>query len=110
MGIARDEAEKYFPTQYWPGMEPNGDYLGKECYIEGIQSCDIQDVYIQGRTAEPTEAEIKAAMEVFDLHAYSPSSSLPVDCSCGYIAVDMDDLRHHQAAQFLIAARKAVWR
>ena len=59
MSIARDEAEKYFPTQYWPGMEPNGDYLGKECYIEGIQSCDIQDVYIQGRTAEGGDGSVR---------------------------------------------------
>jgi hypothetical protein len=61
MSIATDEAEKYFPTQYWPGMEPNGDYLGKECYIESVKSSDIQEAYEQGRTAEPTEAEIEAA-------------------------------------------------
>ena len=61
MSIATDEAEKYFPTQYWPHMEPKGDYPGKECYIEGVKSSDIQEAYEMGRTAKPTEAEIEAA-------------------------------------------------
>ena len=62
MSIATDEAEKYFPTQYWPNMEPKGDYPGKECYIDGVKSSDIQEAYEMGRTAKPTESEIKAAV------------------------------------------------
>ena len=61
MSIATDEAKQYFPTQYWPHMEPKGDYTGKECYIEGVKSSDIQEAYEMGRTAEPTEAEVDAS-------------------------------------------------
>lgn len=90
MSIATDEAKKYFPTQYWPHMEPNGDYRGKECYLEGVKSSDIQDVYIQGRTVLPIEAEIEAAAEV--------------------IAVEVGDLSLSEelAKDALYAARKAV--
>lgn len=83
MSIAADEAERYFPTQYWPHMEPNGDYLGKECYIEGVKSSDIQEAYEQGRTAEPTEAEIEAAATEWDRHGYCCRVGTPIVCLCG---------------------------
>jgi hypothetical protein len=110
MSIATDEAEKYFPTQYWPHMEPNGDYRGKECYIEGVKSSDIQEAYEQGRTAEPTEAEIEAAAKAM------------YDELCGNIIhgcldengdpqMDEDPFRTvfiNAAVEALSAARKAV--
>nr|DAI52328.1 MAG TPA: hypothetical protein [Caudoviricetes sp.] len=87
MSIATDEAEKYFPTQYWPHMEPNGDYRGKECYLEGVKSSDIQEAYEQGRTAEPTEAEIEAADEAL-LQAYRENSNMLTNREAVHIVLD----------------------
>jgi hypothetical protein len=93
MSIATDEAEEYFLSRYWPGMEPNGDYLGKECHIEGVKSSDIQEAYEQGRTAEPTEAEIEAADKAV-LQAFRDNSNMLSNRESVYIALE--------------AARKAV--
>ncbi|MCI1643789.1 MAG: hypothetical protein LKI98_04250 [Bifidobacterium crudilactis] len=65
MSIAEQEAAQYFPTRYWPNHEPRKGYPGKECYLEGIKSSDIQEAYEQGRTAEPTEAEIEVALDAW---------------------------------------------
>ena len=104
MSIATDEAEKYFPTQYWPHMEPNGDYRGKECYLDGVKSSDIQEAYEQGRTAEPTEAEVEAAARVFFGNLHHPSASLDWDKAADHVK----DNWRTKARLALTAARKAV--
>ena len=108
MSIATDEAEKYFPTQYWPHMEPNGDYRGKECYIEGVKSSDIREAYEQGRTAEPTEAEIEAAVNERDRHGYCQLVGTPIVCMCGARLPDDHSYDVHLVRAMLDAARKAV--
>lgn len=104
MSIATGEAEKYFPTQYWPHMEPNGDYRGKECYIEGVKSSDIQDVYIQGRTTPPIEAEIEAAAKRLYEVTHAP------EADTGWYGTSKHKRKSYrdEAEQMLIAARKAV--
>lgn len=108
MSIATDEAEKYFPTQYWPHMEPNGDYRGKECHIEGVKSSDIQEAYEQGRTAEPTEAEIEVAINEWDRHGYCHRVDTPIVCMCGARLTDEHSYDVHLVRAVLEAARKAV--
>ena len=104
MSIATDEAEKYFPTQYWPHMEPNGDYRGKECYLDGVKSSDIQEAYEHGRTAEPTEAEIEAAARVSFVNLHYPSASIDWDKASDHVK----DNWRIKARLALTAARKAV--
>jgi hypothetical protein len=104
MSIAEQEATQYFPTQYWPNHEPRKGYLGKECYLEGIKSSDIQEAYEQGRTAEPTEAEIEAAARVFFGNLHYPSASLDWDKA----ADSVKDNWRLKTRLALTAARKAV--
>lgn len=104
MSIATDEAEKYFPTRYCPHMEPNGDYRGRECYLDGVKSSDIQEAYEQGRTAEPTEAEIEAAARAFFGNLHYPSASLDWDKA----ADQVKDNWRLKARLALTAARKSV--
>ena len=104
MSIATDEAEKYFPTQYWPGMEPNGDYRGRECHIEGVKSSDIQEAYERGRTAEPTEAEIEAAAHRLYEITHAP------EADPGWYAISEEQRNTYRkwSEPMLTAARKAV--
>jgi hypothetical protein len=104
MSIAEQESKRYFPTQYWPNHEPRKGYQGKECYLEGIASSDIQEAYEQGRTAEPTEAEIEAAARVFFGNLHYPSASLDWDKASDQVK-DNWRLKTRLA---LTAARKAV--
>ena len=104
MSIATDEAEKYFPTQYWTHMDPNGDYRGKECYLDGVKSSDIQEAYEHGRTAEPTEAEIEAAAHKLYEFTHAP------EADPGWYVISEYKRKSYrdEAGQMLIAARKAV--
>ena len=107
MSIAADEAERYFPTQYWPHMEPNGDYLGKECYIEGVKSSDIQEAYEQGRTAEPTEDEVKAVAD--ELAAWNFDVAMNSGATIHGASADFSSRSFELLAKRVLnAARKAV--
>jgi hypothetical protein len=72
--------------------------------LEGIASSDIQEAYEQGRTAEPTEAEIEAAARVFFGNLHYPSASLDWDKASDQVK-DNWRLKTRLA---LTAARKAV--
>ena len=63
--------------------------------------------YIAGRTAEPTEAEIKAAITEWDRHSYY-SVCDQIVCVCGAKFTDRHGYRVHRVRAILDAARKAV--
>lgn len=52
MSIADDEAEKAYPTRYW-----NGTHVKEQFYCD---TDDLQEAYLRGRTAPPTDAEVDA--------------------------------------------------
>lgn len=52
MSIAEDEAEKAYPTRYWNGTRV------KERF--SCDTDDLQEAYLRGRAAPPTDAEIEA--------------------------------------------------
>lgn len=52
MSIADDEAEKAYPTRHWEGT-----HLKKQFYCD---TDDLQEAYLRGRNAPPTNAEIEA--------------------------------------------------
>jgi hypothetical protein len=106
MSIAEQEAARYFPTRYWPNHEPRKGYLGKECYLEGIKSSDIQEAYEQGRTATPTDVEIEASAitAVNTLHGVYPDSMPRWEDS----SEDTQSRAKQYAVYMLEAARKAV--
>ena len=107
MSIATDEAEKYFPTRYWPHMEPNGDYRGKECYLDGVKSSDIQEPYEHGRTAEPTEEEVKAVAD--ELAAWNFDVAMNSGATIHGAAADFSSRSFELLAKrVLTAARKKV--
>ena len=104
MSIAEQESKRYFPTQYWPNHEPRKGYPGKECYLEGIASSDIQEAYEQGRTAEPTEAEIEAAAHRLYEITHAP------EADPGWYAISEEQRNTYRkwSEPMLTAARKAV--
>ena len=104
MSIAEREATQYFPTQYWPNHEPRKGYPGKECYLEGIASSDIQEAYVAGRTTAPTEAEIEAMARLEAREEAEDGFGEPWDCM---VEEDQEAFRAN-AKRMLLAARKAV--
>ena len=52
MNIAESEAESVYPTRYWEGTRT------KEMFEADTD--DLQEAYIRGREALPTDAEIEA--------------------------------------------------
>lgn len=52
MSIADDEAEKTYPTRYWDGTHVKEQF--------SCDTDDLQEAYLRGRAAPPTNAEIEA--------------------------------------------------
>lgn len=52
MSIAENEAEKAYPTRYW-----DGTHVKEQFYCD---TDDLQEAYLLGRNAPPTNAEIEA--------------------------------------------------
>ena len=52
MSIADDEAEKAYPTRYW-----NGTHVKEQFYCD---TDDLQEAYLCGRSAPPTDVEVEA--------------------------------------------------
>lgn len=101
MSIATDEAEEAYPIQWKKGKKP--DYIEEDSdiirehlrTIPHVKNTDFQAAYVAGRTAEPTEAEIDAALPEL-IEAYRHESQLVTD--------------RDYVARILLAARKAVTR
>ena len=94
MSIATDEALE------WHGLY--GDEIGDE--DSSYSADEMDDAYVAGRTAEPTEAEIEAAARVFFGNLHYPSASLDWDKASDHVK-DNWRLKTRIA---LSAARKAV--
>ena len=103
MSIATDEAEKMYPA---PTDVDDPMYK----YIEAIAGYPSakRDGYVAGRTAEPTEAEIKAAADEQDRHGYCYRVGNPIVCMCGERLTDEHSYDVHLVRATLEAARKAV--
>ncbi|RGK02399.1 hypothetical protein DXD34_09755 [Bifidobacterium bifidum] len=52
MSIADDEAEKAYPTRYWDVTHVKEQFC--------CDTDDLQEAYLRGRSAPPTNAEIEA--------------------------------------------------
>jgi hypothetical protein len=52
LSIADDEAEKAYPTRYWEGTHLKEQFC--------CDTDDLQEAYLRGRNAPPTNAEIEA--------------------------------------------------
>ena len=104
MSIADDEAEKAYPTRYW-----NGTHAKEQFYCD---TDDLQEAYLRGRTALPTNAEIEAVAKW---------NSCEWDGVDSYAAKDEEDAWNYageipgfhaeyirQAKEMLEAERKAV--
>lgn len=94
MSIATDEALE------WHGL--HGDENGDR--DSSYSADEMDDAYIAGRTAEPTEAEIEAAARVFFGNLHYPSASLDWDKASDQVK----DNWRRKTRLALTAARKAV--
>lgn len=52
MSIADDEAEKAYPTRSWNGTHVKEQFL--------CDTDDLQEAYLRGRNAPPSDAEVEA--------------------------------------------------
>lgn len=95
MSIAKDEAEK----KYSRDVALTATFAGNVFRRAG---------YVDGRTAEPTKAEIKAAINEWDGHGYCCRVGDPITCICGMEFEDEHEYLAHVARAMLEAARKAV--
>lgn len=107
MSITDDEAEKAYPTRHWEGTHV------KELFY--CDTDDLQEAYLRGRNAPPTNAEIEAVARRLCWN------SCKWDGVDSYAAKDEDDAWNYageipgfheeyirQAKELLALARKAV--
>ena len=103
MSIATDEAARKYPAPT-DADDPMWKYVEA---IAGYPDAKRQ-AYVAGRTAEPTDAEIKAATTEWDRHGYCHREGTPIVCMCGARLADGHSYDAHLVRAMLIAARKAV--
>lgn len=79
-------------------------------YVESIAGYPAakRQGYVAGRTAEPIDAEIKAAITEWDRHGYCHRVGDPIVCMCGARLTDGHGYDVHLVRAMLEAARKAV--
>ena len=88
MSIADDEAEKAYPTRHWEGT-----HVKEQFYCD---TDDLQEAYLRGRNAPPTNAEIEAVAKRLCWN------------SCKWDAKNKNEEYIRQAKELLALARKAV--
>jgi hypothetical protein len=77
MSTAKEEAERRYPSRYWPNHEPDGDYPGKLMYLDGVTTDDLREAFEQGadwhREQPHTHGQSEAAAKamVAELHEYN---------------------------------------
>ena len=98
MSIATDEALE------WHGL--HGDEPGDRDSTYSAEELDA--AYIAGRTAEPTDAEIDAAINMSEDHIVLSDCDGFVECECGAVFATYAVHARHQMKAVLEAARKAV--
>lgn len=108
MSIAEDEAERVYPTRYW-----DGTHVKEKFYCD---TDDLQEAYLRGREAPPSDAEVEAVAKRLCWDSYEWDG---VDSDC--VAKDEDDAWDYageicgyqedfidRARDLLEVARKAV--
>ena len=108
MSIAENEAEKAYPTRYWDGTHAKEQFC--------CDTDDLQEAYLRGRSAPPTNAEIEAVAKRL---CWNSCEWDGIDSDCA--AKDEDDAWNYageipgpqeeyirQAKEMLEIARKAV--
>ena len=120
MSIAKDEAEEIYPYRWKNGKRPDyiedkSDIISEHlAVIPHIKSTDLQNAYVAGRTAEPTETETwiiaRALYEHYaDLEFCSEVSDDEWErYKCYYGKTPMQCTEFIRAKKALDAARKAV--
>lgn len=79
MSISEDEAEKAYPTEYWND--------GSGCKkVFAANTDDLQEAYIRGREAPPTDAEVEAVAKRLCWNSYEWDG-----IESDYVAKDEDD-------------------
>lgn len=110
MSISEDEAEKVYPTEYWND--------GSGCKkVFAANTDDLQEAYIRGREAPPSDVEVEAVAKRLLWRSWWPWDGIESD----YVAKDEDDAWDYageipgfheeyirQAEEMLEIARKAV--
>ena len=80
MSISDDEAEKAYPTEYWND--------GSGCKkVFAANTDDLQEAYIRGREAPPTDAEVEAVAKRLLWRSWWSWDGIESD----YVAKDEDD-------------------
>ena len=103
MSIATDEADREYPI-HTDVDDPMYKYVEA---IAGNPAAKRQG-YVAGRTAEPTEAEIKAAMAAWDMHEGCGFIGHPIMCTCGREFSSEHEFDAHVMRCVLESVRKAV--
>ena len=109
MSIATDEAEQWAQSRYFGSVHierHDGRAVSVPDYPQKVSL--RAEGYVAGRTAEPTDAEIKAAITEWDVHGYCCRNGTPIVCMCGARLADGHSYDAHLVRAMLIAARKAV--
>ncbi|MEE8666876.1 MAG: hypothetical protein SOI13_01430 [Bifidobacterium mongoliense] len=97
MSIATDEALHWHDHYDWA-------HRGRAMFTSVID-----EAYVAGRTAEVTDAEVKAVMNEWSAHGYTKlEEGAPLVCNCGANLKDWREFGPHLLRALLEAARKAV--
>lgn len=103
MSIADDEAEKAYPTRYW-----NGTHVKEQFYCD---TDDLQEAYLRGRNAPPSDAEVEAVARKLLWWDMAPAweDVMPSeDCFWTLAEPEMRANYLRDAREMLEIARKAV--
>lgn len=103
MSIADDEAEKAYPTRYW-----NGTHVKEQFYCD---TDDLQEAYLCGRNAPPTDVEVEAVAKKLMWWNTAPAwkDVMPSeDCFWTLAEPEMRANYLRDAREMLETARKAV--
>ena len=102
MSIATEEAEKKYPEPT-DADDPMYKYVEATAGYPAVK----RQGYVAGRTADLTDAEVKAALTELDRHGHY-SVFDQIVCVCGAKCTDRHGYRVHRARAMLEEARKVV--
>lgn len=103
MSIADNEAEKAYPTRYW-----NGTHVKEQFSCD---TDDLQEAYLRGRNAPPSDAEVEAVAKKLMWWDMAPAweDVIPSeDCFWTLAEPEMRANYIRDAREMLEIARKAV--
>jgi hypothetical protein len=109
MSIASEEAEWYALHRYVGRTHIEYRDGRSEVVPDFPQKITYRrEGYIAGRTAEVTDAEVKAAITEWDGHGYCCREGAPIVCMCGAKLKNRHEYDTHLLRAMLEEARKAV--